>query len=271
MRGEPGMSKPHNDDRARPRPRLPISRQRLVELAVVVFGVLIGLGLDNLVEEVRLRGDARELERAFQHDILGAIQNSWERQAVYKCLTERLHSLTEQALSRDGTWEAAPAVSNGSIPVAVPAPYRSPIRQWMTVSFDRALGTEAFKRIPRERANAYAVLFSSIAWSREGNGEEYQALARLAPLAYPMADVDNQVRADMLQALSQLDRDRALALVQANQFIALAMIIPDTNTVRGGLLEQRAMYDEAARSLEVTYGACFDRSATDRLMSLASK
>ena len=38
------------------------SRARLVEMTVVVFGVLIALGLENAVEELRLRGDARKLE-----------------------------------------------------------------------------------------------------------------------------------------------------------------------------------------------------------------
>jgi hypothetical protein len=250
---------------------MPISRQRLVELAIVVFGVLIALGLENLVEEIRLRGDARDLEMAFQGDILDAIQYSWERQAVDKCLTERLSSLTERALSRGGTWEAAPGAPNGSVSLALPAPYRSPIRQWTTASFDRALGTEAFKRIPRERANAYAVLFSSIAWRREGNGEEFQALARLAPLAFPMSGVDNEVRADMLQALSQLDRDRALALAQADQFVAFALTIPGSDAIADELLDQREIYEEAARSLVATYGDCVDRGATDRLMRLASK
>lgn len=265
------MSEPPDANRARPRLQLPISRQRLVELVVVVFGVLIALGLENLVEEVRLRGDARDLEMAFQDDILDAVQSSWERQAVDKCLTDRLSSLTWRALSREGAWEAAPSVSSGSIPLSLPSPYRAPIRQWTTASFDRALGTEAFKRIPRERANAYAMLFSTIEWRRELNGEEFQTLPRLAPLAVPMSGVDNEVRADMLQALSELDRDRALARLQADQFITFALAIPGSDAVRNALLDRRKAYDEAAQGLEATYGDCVDRGATDRLMRLASE
>ncbi|CAN5399672.1 hypothetical protein BH09PSE1_BH09PSE1_10530 [soil metagenome] len=265
------MSEPTPDPRPMPRLRLPVSRQRLMELAVVVFGVMIALGLENLVEEVRLRGDAQELEKALQKDISSAIQYGWERQAVDKCLTDKLTSLTERAISGDGSWEAAPAVSHGSISLSLPAPYRSPVRLWTTASFDRALDTEAFKRIPRERADTYAVLFASITSRREGNAAEYQALARLAPLAVPMSGVDSEVRVEMLQALSQLDRDRALALIQADQFLARALKIPGSDAVRMGVLEQRELYAEAAQSLETNYGDCVDRGAAHRLMRLASE
>ena len=265
------MSEPTADPRPAPRFRLPVSRQRLVELAVVVFGVMIALGLENLVEEVRLRGDARELEKAFQQDIFSAVQYGWERQAVDKCLTDKLASLTERVVSGDGAWEAAPAVSNGSLSTILPAPYRTPVRLWTTAGFDRALGTEAFKRIPRDRADAYAVLFASITSRREGNAAEYQASARLAPLAFPMSGVDAEVRVEMLQALSQLDRDRALALIQANQFLTRALAIPGSDAVRSGLLERQEVYTEAAQGLEASYGDCVDRGATDRLMRLASE
>ncbi|MES2861008.1 MAG: hypothetical protein V4701_06015 [Pseudomonadota bacterium] len=264
------MSEQLDEEPARPRLSLPISRQRLVELAIVVFGVMIALGLENLVEEVRLRGDARKLEEAFRYDISSAIQYSWERQAVDKCLTDNLAALTERAMG-EGGWDAAPAASEGSFALALPAPYRAPVRLWMTTSFDRALGTEAFKRIPRERADAYAVLFASITSRRDGNVGEFDSTARLAPLAFPMTGVDSEVRAEMLQALSELDRDRALAVLQAEQFLIRAMSVPGGGDIRAGVLEQRDRYDETTLSLRAAYGECVDGSATDRLMRFASE
>ena len=96
------MSEPLPDPRPKPRFSLPVSRERLIELGVVVFGVMIALGLDNLVQEVRLRGDARELEKAFRADIIEAVSNSWERQLVDPCQRQTLASLTERANSSEG-------------------------------------------------------------------------------------------------------------------------------------------------------------------------
>ncbi|MFT4252762.1 MAG: type II secretion system protein, partial [Caulobacter sp.] len=80
-----------------------MSRQRLIELLVVMFGVLLALGLENLVEEIRLRGDAQDLEVSFRDEIYSAVQESWLRQAVAPCLSTRLSSLNERvAAARTG-------------------------------------------------------------------------------------------------------------------------------------------------------------------------
>ncbi len=187
-----------------------------------------------------------------------------------RCLTDNLSSLTERIVSGDGAWEAAPAVSNGSVSLSLPAPYRSPVRLWMSASFDRAIGTEAFKRIPRDRAESYSVLFASITARREINADEYDALARLAPLAFSMSGVDSEIRVEMLQALAQLDRDRALSLIQAEQFLARIQVLPGSDNVRAAILGQRKDYDEAVQRLVANYGDCVDRGTVDRLMELAS-
>ncbi|RYG85902.1 MAG: hypothetical protein EON58_22385 [Alphaproteobacteria bacterium] len=140
----------------------------------------------------------------------------------------------------------------------------------MSASFDRAIGTEAFKRIPRDRAESYSVLFASITARREINAEEYGALARLAPLAFSMSGVDSEIRVEMLQALAQLDRDRALSLVQAEQFLARIHGLSGSDNIRAAIMEQRDDYNKATQKLVAIYGACVDRGAADRLMELAS-
>ncbi|MDZ4365385.1 hypothetical protein [Brevundimonas sp.] len=247
-----------------------MSRQRLVEMTVVIFGVLIALGLENLVEEVRLRVDARRLEVAFRADILSAVRNSWERQLVAPCQARTLSALTERAITREGGWDAAPAISNGSIVLVLPQPYRAPTRVWTTATFDRALGSEAFKRIPRERAETYSRLFASIEVRRELNTAEYLAISSLAPLAFSQAGIDAEVRADLLQNLSLVDRQRALALVQADQFINAALALEGGADIRAQILAYRSEFDRRAEQAEAGYGLCVDRSATDRLMKLAA-
>ncbi len=245
------------------------SRARLVEMTVVVFGVLIALGLENAVEEVRLRGDARRLEEAFRTDILSAVQNSWERQVVAPCHSQTLAALTERVATGEGDWEAAPTAL-GEMILAVPLPYRAPIRPWVTASFDRALGSEAFKRIPRERARAYAGLFTEIEYRRQENMAEYFAISGLAPLAFSQAEANAEVRADMLQNLSLVDRHSRLALRQSEEIIERALALTGEADIRPQVLESRSYFDRRMEVAEANYGPCVDRSATERLMKQAA-
>ncbi len=263
------MSEPEIEETPKRRLRWPINRQRLIELIVVVFGVMIALGLENLVEEIRLRGDARELEEAFRADIFNAVGQSWERQVVTPCLTERLSSMAEQVSTPGGALEAAPGANNGTVTFALPTPYRAPTRLWTTYTFDRALGSEAFKRIPLERADAYAVLFFQIRTQGEANDDEFLAIAGLAPLAFPQPDLNAEVRANLLQTLALLDRHRGLAAIKADQLIEKALTLPQGDDIRAQILEARAELDEQGAQIRAQYGDCVDLGATDRLMEMA--
>lgn len=263
------MSEPEIEEAPKRRLKWPMSRQRLVELAVVVFGVMIALGLENLVQEIRLRGDARELEQAFRADIVAAVGLSWERQVVTPCLAQTLSSLTERVVTRGGALEAAPSASSGDFAFALPTPYRAPSRSWTTYTFDRALGSEAFKRIPYERADAYAVVFAQIQRRGEDNAAEYLAIAGLAPLSFPQPDLNDEVRSDLLQTLALLDRHQALAALQADQLIQNALTLPGSDDIRAEFLENRASLDEHGAVLREIYGDCVDLGATDRLMEMA--
>ena len=262
------MSEPETVQKPKSRLGWAVSRARLTELAVVVFGVVIALGFENLVQEIRLRGDARELEKAFRADIVEAVGNSWERQLVDPCQKQTLASLTERANSPAGEWEAAPDV--GGLSPGLPAPYRTPSRLWTTASFDRALGTEAFKRIPLERADAYAVLFANIEMRREENMAEYHAISGLAPLAFAQTGVDAEVRVALLQNLSHVDRQRGLAVLASEQLIALAFSLPGGDDIRAEFRQSRSALEAAAEQRMDAYGNCIDRGATDRLLQLAA-
>ncbi len=263
------MSEPEIEEASKRRVTWSLSRQRLVELAVVVFGVMIALGLENLVQEIRLHGDARDLEEAFRADLVAAVGHSWERQVVTPCLTERLSSMAEQVNTPDGALAAAPGANSGNVIFALPTPYRAPTRLWTTYTFDRALGSEAFKRIPLERADAYAVLFFQIRTRGEANNDEFLAIAGLAPLAFPQPDLNAEVRVELLRTLALLDRHRGLAAIQADQFIESALTLPQGDDIRAEILESRAALDEQGALLREQYGDCVDLGATDRLMELA--
>ena len=262
------MSEPESEPLPKRKRRLSISRRRLVEFTVVVLGVLVALGLENLIQETRYRADARDLERAFVADISNAVVLSLERQSVTPCLIERLRGLSERV---DGAAvELGPAEhldSKGNPGYATPQIYRSPTRLWVTASFDRALGSEAFKRIPTERAVEYAGLFAQIRGQQELNDAEYLGTIGLAPLAYSQPNMTAEVRADALRQIANLDRHQQIMAIVSGQIVEAALSLPLIGEdVRRSITEDEAAYREHRSQGRASYGECIDFTAMDSLL-----
>ncbi len=265
------MSEPLPDPRPKPGIRLHVSRQRLVEFAVVVLGVLVALGLENLIQESRFRADARDLERAFITDVSRAVFLSLERQAVTPCLIQRLRVLSVSVDAATGDLEPVEALPSGFI-YATPQIYRSPTRVWVTASFDRALGSEAFKRIPAARADEYAGLFAQIKNQQELNDAEFLAAMGLAPLAYSQPNMTAEVRADALQQISNLDRHQAVIATASEQVVeaALTLTLIGKDVRRWLIEDDEAAFHEYRSEMRAAYGDCVDFTAMERLLTPAA-
>lgn len=247
-----------------------MSRQRLIELGVVVFGVMIALALENLVQEVRLRGDARDLERAFDEEVLAAVVYSLERQVSAPCFRQDLAQVEQRVIQPGGAAEAMtfPPVM-GNYVYVMPQPYRPVTRFWTTAAFDRALGSEAFKRIPSGRAAEYAMMFALITRRGAENAEEFMAASRLTPAAYAEADMGDEVRADTLRDLSLLDRYNAIAAGSADQLIGLAFSMSGGDRLAASVLANEADIRRMITPTRPDYGVCADQGAIDRLLAQA--
>lgn len=257
------MSEPTPEPRPRTRLRLPVSRQRLVEFTVVVLGVLVALGLENLVQELRFRADARDIERAFVTDLARAVRLSLERQAVKPCLRQRVRLLSDRVGVETEELPALGPVS-ASPWYSLPQIYRSPSRTWVTTSFDRALGSEAFKRIPAERAARYAGIFAQIKIVSDLNDSEYLAVTGIAPLGYQQSSLTSEMRADLLRQIADLDRHQALIGIGTEQISNRILTFEDVG--------EKVRRDVRADDLETfkatiraSYGGCADLSVFDRL------
>lgn len=263
------MSEPKPDPRPKRKIRLSISRQRVVEFTVVVLGVLVALGLENLIQEARYRADARDLERAFIADISNAVVLSLERQSVTPCLIQRLRGLSERVDGATGELGAAEHLDSGGNPgYATPQIYRSPTRIWVTASFDRALGSEAFKRIPAKRAVEYAALFAQIRGQQELNDAEYLGAIGLAPLAYSQPNMTAEVRSDALRQIANLDRHQQIMAIVSGQIVEVALSLPLIGKdVRRSITEDAKAYQEYRSQGRASYGDCMDFTAMDRLLT----
>jgi hypothetical protein len=252
--------------------RLSISRQRLVELTVVVLGVLIALGLENLIQEARYRADARDLERALISDLTIAVELSLERQAIAPCLTARLRDIGDRVDAATEVIEAVDVVqSSAGRGLVRPLVYRTPSRTWITASFDRAISSEAFKRIPSERAASYTRLFAAIRIQGERNAEEYFMAGDLGYLFYPRSIMNEEIRVETLNKISTLDRYQHLITLVSRQIVENLLSLPeigeDVRLAFGSDVRRRKEFEASIRS---NYGDCADLTVFDRLNSPAA-
>lgn len=247
-----------------------MSRQRLIELGVVVFGVMIALALENVVQEVRLRGDARDLERAFDKEVMAAVVYSLERQVSAPCFRQDLARVEQRVIQPGAAAEAMVFPSaTGTYTFITPQPYRPVRRFWTTAAFDRALGSEAFKRIPSDRAAEYAMMVALIARRDADNAEEFMAASRLTPAAYAQADMSDEVRAETLRDISLLDRYNAIAAGSANQLIGLALSMSGGDRIAASVLASEADIRRMITPTRPDYNVCADQAAIDRLLEQA--
>lgn len=229
-----------------------LAPQRVTELAVVVFGVLIALGLENTVQEFRWRAEARELEQLFRADLRDNLSRALERRAVDPCLSERLSALAAEADNPAGTYrpQVFPGLVDERAASKLPTAYRAPLALWRTASFERALGSEAAKRLPQERLIQYGTAFATVAVVREAQNEEANAIAALQPLAMGHRDLTAEVRADVLRDVAVADGARGkmlLGTLRLIERIEALGIEPDVAWLRERLDQQRRVH-----------GACVD-------------
>jgi hypothetical protein len=238
---------------------------------VVIFGVLVALALDNLVQEVRWRNEAQELERLFADDLQRNLAMAVERRASDPCLADRLSQLADRVSAAHGALNADREPLPPGDPTRVAVPYRAPLRPYRMTSFERALGTEALKRVPHDRFISYGVLFD---WADRINNlqvEEAVAIASLAPLANYQPRFEGEVRAQALSDLALADSYRWRIAAATTQLVAEAKrssLAPDRQVVEAtqvGAQSTDTLNRVLLRARE-RRGACMDEEGALRLL-----
>lgn len=261
------MSEVLDEQQDRLRRRSLISRERLIELAVVVFGVSIALGAESLVQELRYQGDSRDLQKALADEVATALVFAAERQAVAPCIAERVTEVSSHLDGRVAEPLRQLPSSQGNIRYSLPQPYRTPARPWSSSVYDRALSSEAYKRVNLDRAYTYNALYTQIGQLRELNRSEFLLVTNLAPVITEGTITSEEVRADLRKDLAILDRHNALAVLLSQQLWDKVADIPFIeDSFRRGLESDPNWYP-SMRAYVASYGICADVAKWDDLLS----
>ena len=188
-------------------------REFVGEIAIIVIGVLIALGAEQVVERIRWQEQGTQARDAIEAELAGQEADAYERLAVSPCLRSQITALSKGLSEYHGKWVAMPVVVNSSgikeaAIKSMPTAYRAPERLWLHDAWETARASGALTHLPPDLVSRYSDAYNTGARIFALQESEEQAAARLGALAFD-GDIDNSSRVALIGSLVQVDRDNS--------------------------------------------------------------
>lgn len=183
-------------------------REFVGEVGIIVVGVLIALGAEQLVGEWQWRSDVRAADQRMSKEISYDVSLAYERFAIDPCLRPRLAELRDQLLKNDPTWQGSRAkFANDVFKPGFPAVYRTPGRPWLQASWLTAMNGGVVGHFRPERAQQFAYLFDTVGLLKQSQSEEEDIAETLGDLAFagPMSSAERRANLKIVGRLDALD------------------------------------------------------------------
>ncbi len=144
-------------------------RKFLAEVGVVVFGVLIALGAEQVVKQINTNNEVAEARAALRGEIGSATADIRARLALGECVTRRIDALESRLQQyRKG---------NAFIPIAVIGrPMSTPP---ITQAWETLKASPAAMQLPTKERLAYGSLYASFAIIRDVQSSERESWLQL--------------------------------------------------------------------------------------------
>ncbi len=191
------------------------------ELAIVVIGVLIALGSQQAVEELRWRDEVGLTEDALTIEIAESVLHASERQMVNRCLSDRLTHLIGKVSANEGPWTGdplpLPRTATG-VKTTTPVAYRTPNRAWNDDVWVATQNGGVFSHMPRQRVAAFAKVYARMEGLRKVNAFEHEVFPELLYLSFDTR-LDAAARQRALATLGRLDWLNGTILLDGERLI----------------------------------------------------
>ena len=191
-------------------------REFLTEIGIIVIGVLIALGAEQVVETLHWREKVASTQVALSQEVAGNRFRAEERMAIADCLDRRLDQLEARVRDASGRLEPEPYWLSREM-LAGP-PYRTPIRPWGDAVWQAANADGTAVHMARERMLAYAGAYEEIAMIRAENAREFDRTSALGVLQRGVT-LGPGDKLHLLEVLEELRRDNNLIALQAGQVL----------------------------------------------------
>lgn len=182
-------------------------REFIGEVGIIVLGVLIALGFEQLVEQWRWRQRVSTTRQELANELVAAVNQGAERIAVEDCLRNRIGELAARLNENNGRWTADPMPLSSRaqpIPHGVGRVYAAPLRGWSQDAWDTAKSSGVLDHMSHAEVASYSAVYGEIAAIRDFQGQELLLESNLSFLSSDQ-QLDNRSRIDALGRLGQLD------------------------------------------------------------------
>ena len=227
------------------------ARLFVFELFVVVAGVLIALGTDQLVSNWHWQREVRDSDRRISDELGHNLVNAYERLAINDCLEPQLAELRDELIKGEPMWTGSRArFADDIYHSAFPAVYRTPNRPWPKDSWETALNGEILGHFRPERVAKFAALFDEVSGLQRSQAEELDLAASLGDLAFP-GPISAAERRANLKLVAKLGAVNARIVFQSRLLLenaAEAGLSPDGARLKESLDQQRGYRGNCVRA-----------------------
>ena len=240
-------------------------REFAKEVGIIVLGVLIALGFEQLVQEWRWRKDAREARKALISEIEYSTLWADERIGVQKCLKDRITHLTTKLQDEGSQWNGDPLVlGNPTNPVgralepSLPLAYRAPHRPWLSDEWQTAKSSGVIDHMDRKDARDLEFIYRNVIQLDSLQAEESSLSPQLSFLSFDQT-LDPQSRVQALITLARLDYLNAMQVQSSEQMLStirsIHMALPQMSFGQH-IVGFRDAREQLMVALRERYGGC---------------
>ena len=211
-------------------------RAFLGEIAIIVVGVLIALGAEQLAESWQWRQRAEEGRERLKAEIGHEFLLMEEREAVGDCVEAQLNDLENAVLSAGATLKPATLYTENRSP-GFTSEYviRAPSRSWSDSAWQSIISEGLPEHLTASERQYLPIHYSQLARISASNHEEDEALGELGALSKPLP-LDSAVRSEFVRLIeAERSRNRAMAngSVQMISTVKKLHYVPDEQQQRG--------------------------------------
>jgi hypothetical protein len=201
-------------------------REFAKEVGIIVLGVLIALGFEQVVQMWHWRHDARETREALTSELEYSALWADERIAVQKCLRDRITQLTAKLHGSGTHWDADPVVLGNprrpvgrSLQTSLPLAYRAPHRPWLSDEWQTAKSSGIIDHMARSDAHNLEFVYRNVIQLDSLQTEETSLSPQLSFLSFA-GTLDPQSRIQALNTLARLDYLNAMQVQSSEQMLS---------------------------------------------------
>ena len=218
------------------------------EVGIIVLGVLIALGAEQIAETIHWRFETRKLRESLHLEINDDQQDMIYTLMISACVRQRIQKLNQELAAAGTAWQGDPMIDQENLRwAALPMAVKVPWQFYTSGHWQTALSSGALAHMPEAERNEYSYVYRAIEDLQSYAEQEDRIAARLQPLAMDQ-QLDAQQRMTFESELASLDRLNMMLTIYSRKFIE--------GTTRGGIAPRNHDIVVQFRRARRQYGDC---------------